>query len=109
VNRRQFRTYEMRMAMKKLLAAVFRAPVSLVVAVSLVVVSAAAAAEPSPPLRIHLIGIGEYKPVESLTAFKQYLEERYDVAMTRRRSASRRAITPAARRSPTWSASARPM
>jgi type 1 glutamine amidotransferase len=34
------------------------------------------------PLKIHMIGIGEYKPVDSLTAFKQYLEERYRLAIT---------------------------
>ena len=31
-----------------------------------------------PPLKVHLIGAGEYKPVESLGAFKKYLE-RYRV------------------------------
>jgi type 1 glutamine amidotransferase len=39
-------------------------------------------ADDAAPLRIHMIGIGEYKPVESLTAFKQYLQERYRVAIT---------------------------
>jgi type 1 glutamine amidotransferase len=34
------------------------------------------------PLRIHMLGCGEYKPVESLTAFKQYLEERYRVEIS---------------------------
>jgi type 1 glutamine amidotransferase len=34
------------------------------------------------PLRIHMLGCGEYKPVQSLTAFKQYLEERYRVEIT---------------------------
>jgi type 1 glutamine amidotransferase len=37
---------------------------------------------PEKPLRIHLIGIGEYKPVESLTELKKYLEERYRVEIT---------------------------
>lgn len=31
------------------------------------------------PLKIHMLGAGEYKPVESLTAFKKYLEEHYRV------------------------------
>lgn len=35
-----------------------------------------------PPLRIHMIGVGEYKPVDSLTEFKKYLEERYRVEIT---------------------------
>ena len=35
----------------------------------------------SPPLKVHLIGAGEYKPVESLTEFKKHLE-RHGVVVT---------------------------
>lgn len=34
------------------------------------------------PLKIHLLGSGEYKPVESLTEYKKYLEARYRVEIT---------------------------
>jgi len=37
--------------------------------------------EPAP-LKIHMLGAGEYKPVESLTAFKKYLEANYRVECT---------------------------
>ena len=33
-------------------------------------------ADDPKPLKIHMLGVGEYKPVESLTAFKQYLDQR---------------------------------
>jgi type 1 glutamine amidotransferase len=56
---------------------------SMAVLLTLLVVGRVEAADrPEPPLRIHMIGIGEYKPVESLTAFKKYLEERYQVEIT---------------------------
>lgn len=42
----------------------------------------AAEGEAAKPLKIHMIGVGEYKPVESLTEFKKYLEERYRVEIT---------------------------
>ena len=38
--------------------------------------------EPPAALRIHLIGVGEYKPVESLSTFKKQLEEQYLVECT---------------------------
>src|SRR5688572_23370384 len=44
--------------------------------------AAVAADNPQPPLRIHMIGIGEYKPVESLMLLKKRLEERYRVEIT---------------------------
>ena len=34
------------------------------------------------PLRIHMIGVGEYKPVDSLTMLKTHLERRYRVEIT---------------------------
>lgn len=34
------------------------------------------------PLKIHLVGVGEYKPVESLTEYKKHLEERFQVQIT---------------------------
>ncbi len=34
------------------------------------------------PLKIHMIGVGEYNPVESLTALKKVLEEGYRVEVT---------------------------
>ncbi|MBL8799004.1 MAG: ThuA domain-containing protein [Planctomycetia bacterium] len=37
--------------------------------------------EPAP-LKVHMLGSGEYSPVESLTGFKKYLEERYRVQCT---------------------------
>jgi len=40
------------------------------------------AADEAAPLRIHLIGTGEYKPVESFTEYKKHLEEHYRVAVT---------------------------
>jgi type 1 glutamine amidotransferase len=39
-------------------------------------------ADDPKPLKVHMLGVGEYKPVESLTAFKQYLEERFRVEVT---------------------------
>lgn len=33
-------------------------------------------------LKVHMLGAGEYKPVESLTAFKKYLEDQYRVECT---------------------------
>lgn len=44
-------------------------------------VSAARSEEPAA-LKIHLLGAGEYKPVESLTAFKQHLEKNFRVECT---------------------------
>ena len=38
--------------------------------------------EPAPPLRIHMIGYGEYSPEQSLPELKQYLEERFRVECT---------------------------
>jgi type 1 glutamine amidotransferase len=42
----------------------------------------AAAPSADKPLRIHMIGAGEYSPVESLTSFKSYLEQNYRVECT---------------------------
>jgi type 1 glutamine amidotransferase len=42
----------------------------------------AAAPAADRPLRIHMIGAGEYHPVESLTEFKQHLEQNYRVECT---------------------------
>lgn len=41
----------------------------------------AAGAEPVP-LKVHLIGVGEYDPHKSLAEYKKYLEEKYQVATT---------------------------
>src|SRR5581483_3295567 len=45
------------------------------------VVRAAWADDPAP-LRIHLIGVGEYKPAETLAEFKKHLEQHYRVECT---------------------------
>jgi type 1 glutamine amidotransferase len=42
----------------------------------------AAAEEEDQPLRIHMLGVGEYRPVESLTTLKEELERRYRVKIT---------------------------
>src|SRR4051812_39013661 len=37
---------------------------------------------PDRPLKVHMIGAGEYDPVESLTGFKDYVEKSYRVECT---------------------------
>jgi len=48
----------------------------------LIATTSTAAPNETPPLKIHMIGFGEYKPVESLTEFKKYLEKDYRVEIT---------------------------
>lgn len=42
----------------------------------------AAAPSPGQPLRVHIIAAGEYSPIESMTAFKQHLEQNFRVQCT---------------------------
>ncbi len=56
--------------------------VLLMVAMACARVVAADKPDSPKPLRLHMIGVGEYKAADSLTAFKQYLEERYRVEIT---------------------------
>jgi type 1 glutamine amidotransferase len=43
--------------------------------------SSSAAAQQAP-LKIHILGVGEYKPVASFTEYKKHLEQQYHVAVT---------------------------
>lgn len=57
-------------------------PALLILVTTMLLASASAAQDASPPLKIHIIAGGEYDPVPSMTAFKAHLEDKYRVACT---------------------------
>ncbi len=54
----------------------------ILILISIVLTSSTVHAGEEKPLRVHMVAVGEYKPVESLTEFKSALEKLYRVDIT---------------------------
>ena len=81
---------------------------SITLSTLLVATTSFAAPNDPPPLKIHMIGVGEYKPVESLTEFKKHLEKLYRVEITTSFSLDASEVYKSGKGCRTWTASRRP-